>query len=45
MAGLIITPRAEDFRRIDATIIEEIYREVTCDETLLPYLLRQVERS
>jgi hypothetical protein len=32
MAGVLVIPREEDYRRVDATILTEIYQEVTLSE-------------
>jgi ribosomal protein S18 acetylase RimI-like enzyme len=35
MAGLLITPLEKDFNRVDATMVEGIYREVSLEETIV----------
>ncbi len=43
MAGLVVVPRAEDFERIDASIMETIYREVSLPDEAWHMLLTRVE--
>ncbi|MGV8057954.1 MAG: DUF4922 domain-containing protein [Smithellaceae bacterium] len=42
MAGVIITPRAEDFQRLDADQIAGIYREVSLPEEKLKLIIKGI---
>jgi Domain of unknown function (DUF4922) len=42
MGGLIITPREEDYRRLDARTVEAIYREVSVDPPLAVSILEAI---
>jgi hypothetical protein len=39
MGGLVITPVEKDFNTVDANMIEEIYREVSWEETMVKKML------
>lgn len=38
MAGLLITPREEDFKKISKNDVEDIYKQVSMDKILIEYL-------
>jgi hypothetical protein len=42
MAGVIITPRLNDYKRLDCNTICNIYREVSLDEETLEKILRDI---
>jgi hypothetical protein len=39
MGGLLVTPREEDFRAVDAALVREIFREVAYDDAAVESLL------
>jgi hypothetical protein len=45
MGGLIVTPREEDYRALDAGLIRGIFREVAYDDAAVESLLAPGEES
>ena len=42
IGGLVITPIEKDFRRVDATVIQTIFREVSFDQGMIQQILDQI---
>jgi hypothetical protein len=42
MGGLVITPIEKDFQRVDATMIQNIFSEVTFNQEVLKQILDQI---
>jgi hypothetical protein len=42
IGGLVITPIEKDFRRVDATMIQTIFREVSFDQEMIQQILDRI---
>jgi hypothetical protein len=42
MAGVVVTPMERDFERLDATSVEAIYKEVSCDGHMLARVISAI---
>jgi hypothetical protein len=45
MAGVFVIPREEDYQRIDAELLRNVYEEVTLDEDRFSRLVEELERT